>query len=347
MRSQLVANLVVVLGFGAVFAIGWLAYQLGLAWELGIGAGAFIVTLLAIAAARRTPLRNRWVVPLMVAPLFSTMLSAGLLDIAGLWWASAGVMLTYIAGTVLFPPWGTHIRRMQDAVSTWEPEEIEPAESGEPADTAEPQVWRSAAHQREWDAVERHQGIVVYPDKRKLLGIGILALAFCAGLLFWIVALTRNGVPHDPGYIVGFILSILLVPIIFGFGVLVTFYRLISRTPALVVDDQGIRDNISVYLGGVGMLRWEEVAALFPFSERAGFPNYRYLAIAPRDVEAVLFRQGFLTRAFMKRIAERYPAPIIIPQRVLPMKVDDLLAQIWDRYGREIQRHHVTIVDES
>jgi hypothetical protein len=85
MGKWLSAILVVVLGLGAVLAVGWLAYQLGPAWELGIGAVAFIVTLLTIGAARRTPMSNRLVVPLTLAPSFSIMLSASLLDMAGLW----------------------------------------------------------------------------------------------------------------------------------------------------------------------------------------------------------------------------------------------------------------------
>jgi hypothetical protein len=96
-------------------------------------------------------------------------------------------------------------------------------------------------------------------------------------------------------------------------------------TPVLVVGREGITENVSLL--AVGHLRWEEIAELRAY-ERHGM---RYLAVIPRDLNAVLARPRVGER-FARRAAEigDFP-PIEIPETELTVPLEELLEAI-DRF---------------
>ena len=351
MRSWLAAILLVVLGLGAVVALGWLAYQLGPAWEVGIGAGAIIMSFLATVTARHVPMSMRWST-LMLASFFFFALSTVLVGETGLSWAPAVVVLAFIAIQAVFGPSPPRWQRKQDLTSYWETEESR-LEAMKSDDAAEQEKLPSTSRRQNLGVAAHGQRIVVYPDKWKLLGIGAVNLMILALLLVFVFFLVRNGAPHNSkdflAWLIGLAFSVFLAPLAFAFGVLGTIYRLMSTAPALVIDDQGIRDDMSFYLTGVGMLRWDEIAELHlyryrPYGYRSRLASSRYLGIVPRNLDAVLSRQGFATMMLLKMTAASAPAPILIAQRDLSVTVGELLLQIQHTYGREIERYHVKIV---
>lgn len=92
----------------------------------------------------------------------------------------------------------------------------------------------------------------------------------------------------------------------FGFGFAYAFSVFISHKPLLIINSEGILDNASPL--GAGMLRWEEIAKIFPYKFMAG----QYLAIIPKDLGTTLSRQRLLVKITMRINQALFKAPIFI-----------------------------------
>ena len=153
--------------------------------------------------------------------------------------------------------------------------------------------------------------IVIYPKKVKLLAITVGALVFVVlgfyfaqnreamGLPLWVVVITSYvGIPF------------------FGLCLGYAIYRLIVSKAAVIVSREGIFDNASA--AGAGMLRWEEIAEIFPYD----FMGQRMLGIVPVNEEAIIKRQPSIKRVLAKMNRGMASAPFNIPQNMLPISVD-------------------------
>ena len=113
----------------------------------------------------------------------------------------------------------------------------------------------------------------------------------------------------------------------FGLCLAYAIYRLCIPKPAVIVSDEGIFDNASAV--GAGMLRWEEIADVFPYD----FVGQRMLGIIPVNENVVIGRQPPFKRVLAKMNRGMGVAPFNIPQSVLPISVDELLVRIEERRG--------------
>lgn len=117
------------------------------------------------------------------------------------------------------------------------------------------------------------------------------------------------------------------------------FYRLLVPRPALIIDNEGIVDNASAIVGGIGMLHWNEIAAVLLY----GSAQQSYLVIVPHDMEMLQARQNVLSRIFANIFTRSLPSPISIPEWLLTMSAAEVLAQIRSRYDTQLRMHHIGV----
>jgi hypothetical protein len=160
---------------------------------------------------------------------------------------------------------------------------------------------------------------VLYPKRTKLLLLAAGALMFVVlgiylaqnqesmGVSLWkVIIASYVGVPFSS--------------LCFVYAI----YRLVNHKPAVVVNHEGIFDNASA--AGAGLLRWEEIANIFPYD----YMGQRMLGINLVDEAAILARQPAIKRA-LARMNKKIAAPFNIPQNTLPISVDELLVEIKKR----------------
>ena len=159
--------------------------------------------------------------------------------------------------------------------------------------------------------------IVVYPSKSKLLGIALAALIFAAAGLWTGIQGKEIGLS---GLLI-FVAAYLGVPFFLGCMVY-AIYRVAVPRPSVIINAQGIYDNAT--LTGAGMIQWEEIAKIIHYQ----YMGQQFLGIIPADIQAVITRQPFLKRMVMRRSMGMVQAPFNIPQNILPMTAEELLARI-------------------
>lgn len=111
-----------------------------------------------------------------------------------------------------------------------------------------------------------------------------------------------------------------------GFGLVCgwSIRRRAVEEPAMILDDAGIYDNIS--LARAGRVRWREIERVWP----AGPSWMPLLCIMPRDLWAYLERQEDWRRWVMRLNKGLFGAPVVIPAIILQISDDDL----WLRLGK-------------
>lgn len=166
--------------------------------------------------------------------------------------------------------------------------------------------------------------IVIYPKKRYLIAMAGGCLLMIGGCVY----------PLIYGYDVSgrdalgqFFRSI--TPGIFYIGIplfsLLLFYacyRLVRPRPSVVLNEEGLFDNASIF--SAGLIRWEEIESLFIYK----IMNHSFLGIIPVELETVLARQSRLKRFFFRIDKGMTQAPFAIPEGGLPMTVEELLSKI-------------------
>ncbi|HTG94367.1 MAG TPA: STM3941 family protein [Pyrinomonadaceae bacterium] len=110
--------------------------------------------------------------------------------------------------------------------------------------------------------------------------------------------------------------------LLFSLPLFYTCYRLLKRSPALIISQQGIFDNASIF--SAGMIRWEEIKSLIIYSVM----DNRMLGIIPVDIEPILARHSRVKRFLLSTGNDPSAAPFAIPEDLLPMSLEELLANI-------------------
>lgn len=180
--------------------------------------------------------------------------------------------------------------------------------------------------------LESHRQIVVYPSRARLLRYALLYLvieALCAPLVaVWtqgmITASWAQRAMFLPVWAAGACATIAL-----GMLLPLTIYRVLVRKPSVVVTDDGILDRCSLIAGGLGLIRWHEIAAIYPFEWKEGAS---FLVVEPADPPAVRGRRGPLARLFLRAITLNLSTDIGLPQWLCSMKSHELWTLIQDRY---------------
>jgi hypothetical protein len=164
------------------------------------------------------------------------------------------------------------------------------------------------------------QPLVIYPSRWKasLILVGAVAFVVISGAMI---------VLPEPG-VAGWLLRRLGMVGVLFFGACgaYTAYRLIVQRPALVADDDGLLDNASAV--AVGRLRWDEIERVWPY----GFSGQMFLGVIPRDLEQVLARLPRWKQALIRANVSFGCAPINIPQTILPVRIDDVVNELAQRF---------------
>ena len=166
--------------------------------------------------------------------------------------------------------------------------------------------------------------IVVYPNKRYLIAMAAGCLLFVGGCIYPLIygykisgrdALGQFFKAITPGifYIGAPLFSLPLIYIC---------YRLLKPSPSVIINQEGIFDNASVF--GAGMIRWEEIESMFIYK----IMDNSFLGIIPVNLETILARQSIIKRFLFRLNKGMSQAPFAIPAGGLPMSVEELLAKI-------------------
>ena len=165
------------------------------------------------------------------------------------------------------------------------------------------------------------QMIVVYAKKSRVV-FYIVRLALLSGILTTVGA----WISIDPRYQTGVVL-IAFLDLFLGVFLVLGIARLISKTPVLIVNAEGITDNSTLIATGMGMVPWREVLGLRIPSARSA----RFLTVEA-DNNTILREQALWKRALL--VLVRSPLGLIrIREFLLPMPLEELRAQI-EEYAR-------------
>ena len=122
--------------------------------------------------------------------------------------------------------------------------------------------------------------------------------------------------------------SLFLIVAGLWFGPVTTWKRI--HYPVLMINAQGIRSQSQ-------LLRWEEIDAIYRIDTRRG--GVFAVDISPAGYVAFLARQS--KRLPKSRNLTGLQLALGIPVARLPIPVDELLAQIRERFADQLERYHI------
>jgi hypothetical protein len=108
---------------------------------------------------------------------------------------------------------------------------------------------------------------------------------------------------------------------------LYAMFRLVRKTPALLIDSTGITDSASAC--SVGYLSWNEIDFLLRYEYR----GQEMLGIFPKNLNVFLLQQNLIKRLIIKANLSLGCAPANIPQIMLPITIKELLIHLHTRHG--------------
>ncbi|HEX4603168.1 MAG TPA: STM3941 family protein [Candidatus Angelobacter sp.] len=155
---------------------------------------------------------------------------------------------------------------------------------------------------------------VIYPSRTKLFLLGSGGALFVV-LGFFLLQSTELEVR----------LAGIAGMVFFGLCALYAAWRLIRRTPALILNSSGIFENASAL--SAGFLRWDEIAGMHITTIK----NQRSLSIEMKDVDSFLNRQSGIKGKILKMNVRLVGTAVSIPASVLPISLEELIQKIQQR----------------
>lgn len=171
------------------------------------------------------------------------------------------------------------------------------------------------------------QAMEIYPNWNKVRAIveTHLVVLIVVGCVVWLATREHPLPPRNVSIVV-----VCAVGAVFALLQIATAIRmLVRRRPAVVLMAEGFIDNATLGASGMGYIRWPEVMGMAPTGNRA----QRRLLMLVIDSEAV---RGRLSRWQRLQLAvlsatEFGLSPVAIPERLLPMRVEELQEQMEQR----------------
>ncbi len=157
--------------------------------------------------------------------------------------------------------------------------------------------------------------VVIHPTRSKTLANVFGSLMFAVAAVFFILT------PDTAARLIG-----VAAFIAFSASAVYSTYRLISNTPVVVVNADGIYDNASPF--AVGWMAWAEIERITPRRTYLA----RLIGVVPHDRNAVFARVPAHRRWLVRALAAMSQTPVNIPATFLGRRLDE--AQ------REIERYH-------
>jgi hypothetical protein len=166
------------------------------------------------------------------------------------------------------------------------------------------------------------QRITVYPRRRRLVFACLAQGVILAGIacVFAFVRTADLRIWISLGLV-----ACVLFPIF-----LATLYRLLIRKASLEIGPDGIFDSGSLLWSGVGLIRWDEILAVFPTTRSSGRVKQHFLDIMVTDLPEIRKRLPLLKRLALSSTYSRM-SQVLIGQSLLATPVDDLAQQV-DQY---------------
>jgi len=182
---------------------------------------------------------------------------------------------------------------------------------------------------------DESSALLIYPDKGKVMGV------VCLGIVLIAVGVVITFVPSPRGQDAGAHIIGLLLIVAMGGGTISSIVRLVSSTPALVIDHAGILINSTLFR--IGVIEWGDIAQLVAYPSLF---NTR-LAIVVADPRPLLARQPLHQRAVYMLVKGNLmrSGRIVINDALLPMAMNELLAKIRERYHHELLHYHIAIYE--
>ena len=119
---------------------------------------------------------------------------------------------------------------------------------------------------------------------------------------------------------------------VFSFALIYLGFRLLKPAPSVIINQEGIVDNTSVF--GAGLIRWEEIEGMFIYTVM----DNAFLGIVPVNLEAVLARQPTMKRFLFRMNKGMAQAPFAISGGGLPMSIEELFSKI-ESYREALSRN--------
>lgn len=159
--------------------------------------------------------------------------------------------------------------------------------------------------------------IIIYQSKAKALLFFIIKVLLMFATYF--LGINESVKNFSPG------LSQFFLYIAAPFFGLITLYaalKLAMRSRGLLIDNEGITD--SLFPGSVGLLKWGEIDRIF-YNKVS---QEEYLGVAPKEPKEILRRLNFWQKRVLKGKGAASLIFINIPQKKLPMNVDEFITNI-------------------
>ena len=193
------------------------------------------------------------------------------------------------------------------------------------------------------------QPIVIYPDRGKFLRANGTTLLL--GGMFALLA----SVPRRRTSIVARIFAMLsrALLLVWGWFCIPALLWLLYPKPIVTVNDDGISyrpPRMGPFATG-GSLAWEEIQALYigelTMHRRSGRKSIqRFLCILPKDVDAFLQRYTTMNKTVLALLMMQVGSPFIVPESMLPLPIDELLARIRTQYTDAIHEYGIELREE-
>lgn len=188
-------------------------------------------------------------------------------------------------------------------------------------------------------------------SRRDLLSLCLIGFALLGVGLFWLIP-HGGPIPTAGGDSLAFVCIVLAI------------LFLLPSVTALVLFQRGERSPQGVHITHEGILfahlfptvvAWSEISALVPYRWTYMGRPLTVLGVVPHDPEAIIARyiEKRSRNVFIRFLAKSNIAisrrantltPLHIPQAMVPITIDELLAMIQERFADELREHHIAVL---
>ena len=188
-----------------------------------------------------------------------------------------------------------------------------------------------------------HQPLIIYPDRGKLLKTNGATFLLGGGLAFLALAPWHRA-RRGTNILVLLARALLLI---WGWFYVPSLLRLLFPKPVVTVNDEGISyhpPRIGPLAFG-GSLAWKQIKALYigevTTHQLGRLQTQRFLCVLPRDREAFLQPYTILNKTVLTLISMQVDSPFVLPEPMISLSVDELLASIRLHYADIISAYEI------
>jgi hypothetical protein len=177
--------------------------------------------------------------------------------------------------------------------------------------------------------------IVLAVPKDRAVSLALLSFVFSAAGFAYIGAFILAGNLNASLVNWAFTIIACLAVVVFAIGSLSLWIAIFASQASLVIDSRGVHNDTPLF--GAGLIAWEEIAGLVSYR----ILTQRYLAIVLSDPRTLLARAWLVPKLILILNDKTSPAPINIPESLLPVSADQVLQMVRSQFAQEIHRHGI------